>query len=590
VFIGDPGSPGYRKFRSDIAQYVALMPPNSHGEANPADKDPVPAPFDNTYNSPEHDAFVVKVKYQRTDDFFTRNMVDGADRAALEHAWTDLFGSWPYHDAYLGMLLDHYEVKAGSRKIKDMTPAAIAALPEAARPHVKKLRVHYDETMAKMQAGRPGHIEDVLSFASRAWRRPLTTNEQSGLRGFYRTSRATGKLSHEGAIRATLARVLMSPAFLYRVESAPRAGEITLNDWELASRLSFFVWSSIPDEELRRAAAAKELSDPKKLAAQVARMTADPKARRLSTEFFGQWLGFYHFDEYRGVDSGRFPEFTDDVRKAMYEESVATFEYLVRERRPVKEILHGDYTFLNKPLAKFYGIDEKLAPTEKLQKVDGVSKFDRGGALRLGSVLTTTSAPLRTSPVKRGDWILRRILSTPTPPPPPDAGTLPADDKSFEGQTLRQRLNAHKKDAKCAACHLRIDPLGFPLEGFDAVGRTRTAYNDGKPVDTTGEFRDKSTIVGADGLLGYLQQQDEKVLTTLSRKMIGYALGRNPLASDRRLIGEMVKAGGDATFTDLATRVVTSRQFRNRARGADLPIVPVPSHGPESPTSSGVEN
>ena len=316
----------------------------------------------------------------------------------------------------------------------------------------------------------------------------------------------------------------------------------------------------------------------------------DPKAKRLSTEFFGQWLGFYHFDEYRGVDTTRFPEFTDDVRRAMYEESVATFEYLIRERRPVKEILHADYTFLNKPLAKFYGVDEKLAPTDTVQKVEGVSKFDRGGALRLGSVLTTTSAPLRTSPVKRGDWILRRILSTPTPHPPPDAGTLPADDKSFEGQTLRQRLTAHKRDAKCASCHLRIDPLGFPLEGFDAVGRTRTAYGDGKPVDTTGEFRDKSVIVGADGLLGYLQKQDAKVLTTLSRKMIGYALGRNPLASDRRLIGEMVKAGGDATFTDLATRVVTSRQFRNRARGGDVPPAPVPSHGPESTTSSAAEN
>jgi mono/diheme cytochrome c family protein len=588
VFIGDPASAGYKTFRAGIAEFVAMMPPNSHGEANPADRDPVPQPFDNTYNSPEHDAFVIKVKYQRWDDFFTNNMVDGADRAALEHAWTDLFGSWPYHDAYLGMLLDHYEVKTGSRKIVDMTPTTIAALPEAARPHIKKLRAHYDVIAAAMLAGQPQHVDNAIAFAARAWRRPLTATEQGALRGFYRTSRSVGKLSHEAATRALLARVLMSPAFLYRVESAPRAGEITLNDWEMASRLSFFLWSSIPDEELRRAAAAKELSDPKKLAAQVARMTADPKARRLSTEFFGQWLGFYHFDEYRGVDSGRFPEFTDDVRKAMYEESVATFEYLVRERRPVKEILHADYTFLNKPLAKFYGIDEKLAPTAEVKKVEGTGKFDRGGALRLGSVLTTTSAPLRTSPVKRGDWILRRILSTPTPPPPPDAGTLPADDKSFEGQTLRQRLNAHKKDAKCASCHLRIDPLGFPLEGFDAVGRVRTAYNDGKPVDTTGEFRDKSTIVGADGLLKYLGSQDTKVMTTLSRKMIGYALGRNPQPADRRLIAEMVKAGGNATFADLATQVVTSRQFRNRARGADLPPAVAPHT--ESQTSSGAEN
>jgi hypothetical protein len=186
-------------------------------------------------------------------------------------------------------------------------------------------------------------------------------------------------------------------------------------------------------------------------------------------------------------------------------------------------------------------------------------------------VLATTSAPLRTSPVKRGDWVLRRILSTPTPPPPADAGTLPADDKSFEGLTLRERLAQHKRDAKCASCHLRIDPLGFPLEGFDAVGRSRRTYADGKPVDVTGEFRDKTTIVGAEGLLGYLRTQDEKVMRTLARKMLGYALGRNPQPSDRRLIAEMIKAGGEASFADLATRIVTSRQFRHRAGLDALP-------------------
>jgi hypothetical protein len=180
--------------------------------------------------------------------------------------------------------------------------------------------------------------------------------------------------------------------------------------------------------------------------------------------------------------------------------------------------------------------------------------------------------------VKRGDWILRRILSTPTPPPPADAGTLPADDKTFGGLTLRERLKEHKRNAQCASCHLRIDPLGFPLEAFDAVGRTRQTYADGKPVDVTGEFRDKSTIVGAEGLLTYLGKQDEQVRKTLSRKMIGYALGRNPHASDRRLILDMMSAGGDATFSDLAIRIVTSRQFRNRAGRADV--------APASPTSS----
>ena len=165
------------------------------------------------------------------------------------------------------------------------------------------------------------------------------------------------RLDHDAAIRALIARMLVSPAFLYRVETAAPGPEKPLNSWEIASRMSFFLWSSIPDDELRRAAAAGELSDPALLAKQVKRMTADPKARRLATEFFGQWLGFYHFDEYRGIDTGRFPEFTDEVKSAMYDEAVSTFEYIVRQRRPVKEMLYADYTFLNKPLAKFYGIE-----------------------------------------------------------------------------------------------------------------------------------------------------------------------------------------------------------------------------------------
>jgi hypothetical protein len=366
----------------------------------------------------------------------------------------------------------------------------------------------------------------------------------------------------------------MSPAFLYRLEAAPGALETALDGWELASRMSFFLWSSIPDEELRRAAAAGELRDPAGLARQVKRMTADAKARRLATEFFGQWLGFYHFDQYRGIDTGRFPEFTEEVKASMYDEAVSTFEYIVRQNRPVDEILHADYTFLNKPLAAFYGIDVDVSSTDRVERVEGARAFDRGGALRLGSVLTTTSAPLRTSPVKRGDWILRRILGTPTPPPLPDAGNLPADDKAFGGLTLREKLAQHKRNATCANCHLRIDPLGFPLEAYDAIGRTRATYADGKPVDDTGEFADKTTIVGADGLLKYLQGKDALVMKTLSKKMLGYALGRTVLASDRRLLDDMMASGFDATFADLATEIVTSRQFRTREGRDDTPAAP----------------
>jgi hypothetical protein len=591
VVLGDPHSTGYEKFRANMAEYVALLPPNSHGEANPADKDPVPQPFDNTYNSPEHDAFVLKVKYQRSDRFFTENMVDGADRARLDQAWNDLFGSWPYHDAYLGMLVDHYGLKLKSLKIEDLDAAQIATQPAAARPYLTSLRAHYDEVTKALALAQPGHVNDALAFASRAWRRPLTAAEKTSLRAFYQKTRTVNNLDHEGAMRAVIARVLVSPAFLYRVETvtpghfrlkaeATKSGteatksvaeatkgstEKALDGWEMASRLSFFLWSSIPDEELWRAAAAGELSNPAMLAKQVKRMTADPKARRVATEFFGQWLGFYHFDQYRGVDTGRFPEFTDEVKSAMYDEAISTFEYIVRQGRPVKEILHADYTFLNRPLAKFYGLQVEVKSEDRVVKVEGANAFNRGGALRLGSVLTTTSAPLRTSPVKRGDWVLRRVLGSPTPPPPADAGTLPGDDKSFNGLTLRQRLAEHKRDATCAACHLRVDPLGFPLEGFDAVGRPRAKYTDGQAVDDTGEFGDKKTITGAEGLLQYLEGKDRQVMTTLSRKMLGYALGRTILASDRPLLAEMTAAGHDATFSDLAIKIVTSRQFRHRA-------------------------
>ena len=563
VFLGDPASKGYQTFRAGIAEYVSLLPPNSHGEANPADKDPVPAPFDNTYNSPEHDAFVLKVKYQRTDAFFTDNLVDGADRTRLNHAWNDVFGSWPYHDAYLGMLAEHYDLKLKSRRIADLNQEQIAAQPAEARPHLIALRAHHAEVMRAQTQAQPGQVEDTFAFASRAWRRPITSAEKTRLREFYQRSRAA-KLDHDDAIRAVLARVLVSPAFLYRVETVASRAERPLNDWEMASRLSFFLWSSVPDEELRRATAAGELGKPALLAKQVKRMTADPKARRLATEFFGQWLGFYRFDEFRGVDTARFPEFTDEVRTAMYDEAVSTFEYLVRHERPLKEILHADYTFLNQPLAKFYGLKQDVKSAGAVELVAGANAFNRGGALRLGSVLTTTSAPLRTSPVKRGDWLLRRILGTPTPPPPADAGSLPGDPKEFGGLTLRARLNEHKSNPACANCHLRIDPLGFPLEAFDAIGRTREKYQDGQAVDVTGEFSDKTTIAGADGLLNYLQSKEPQVMKTLSKKMLGYALGRTVLASDRALLDELTSAGGNATFSDLAVKIATSRQFRNR--------------------------
>lgn len=564
--IGDMQSAGYKQFKAGVLEFARILPPNSHGEPTPADKDPIPDPFDNTYNVPEHDEFVVKVKYIRDDRFVVEKILDAATRKRLDAAWNDLYSSFEYHDAYLNLLAKHYKFDLSGKGIANID---FNTLPEEMQKYARPLKPHYDAVMAAQTAGQAQHLGDCLRFAERAWRRPLTESEKQSLRAFYTKMRAD--LDHRAAIKALITRILVSPAFLYRVEHspAPVTGVRPLSQFELAGRMSFFLWSSVPDDELRRAAAAGELATPQQIEKQAKRMLADPKARRFATEFFGQWLGFYRFDQFRGVDTGRFPEFTDQVKSAMYDEAVSFFEHIVRQNRPVREMLSADYTFLNQALAKHYGVTAKVESKDDVELVQGANAMQRGGMLRLGAVLTATSAPLRTSPVKRGDWMLRRILGTPTPPPPADAGSIPADEKAFGGQTLFEKLKAHQRNATCAGCHTRIDPLGFPMERYDAVGRWRESYSDGKPVQDSATLRDSTEIAGIDGLLKYLDAHQDQVLRTMSQKLLGYALGRTIQLSDQPLIEKMIAAGGNATFADLAAQIVTSRQFRNRREVRD---------------------
>jgi len=572
ALVGHPESPGYAKWKANVIQFSQILPPNSHGEPTPADKDPIPEPFDNTYNVPEHDAFVTRVKYIRDDRFVVENIIDDATRKRLDFAWADLLTSFEYHDAYLALLAAHYNLDLKGRTIANTPLTAIETLPAQVRDTARKLRQEYDALQATQAAARRGHLEDTLRFASRAWRRPLTEREKASLRAFYDKT-ITGEKDHRAAIRAVIARVLVSPSFLYRFEPPTQlSSSQRLPANGLASRLSFFLWSSIPDDELVRASNAGELATPAGIRAQVTRMLADPKARRFSQEFFGQWLGFYQFDKYRGVDTSRFPEFTEDVRKGMYEEATSFFEHVVRRNLPVNDIFRADYTYLTGPLAKFYGVKQEIKSTTQPELVEGANAFGRGGLLRLGAVLTATSAPLRTSPVKRGDWLLRRVLGTPVPPPPADAGSIPADDKQFGGLSLREKLESHKRNATCANCHNRIDPLGFPLERYDSTGRLRAAYADGKPVDDVAEMAGNRRIAGVDGILDYLTTQENQVLRTLSRKLTGYALGRTVQASDHLLIERMAALGAKATFADLAAEIATSPQFVNRPR-AGAPAV-----------------
>ena len=585
AILGNPDSAGYRTFRAGVLQLADILPPNSNSEPSPADKDPPPEPFDPTYNTPEHDAYDNDVKYVRDDKFLYHHVLDAAARRKIDEAWDDIYTSFEYHNHYWKLLAEHYHLPMAGKHISELTKADFAAMPAEARAYAMPLRTTYDAALAAEKAAQPRHVEDCLEFASRAWRRPLTQAEKTNLRAFYEKTLAADP-DHSRAIKALIARILVAPEFLYKLEKgAPTSmvkpvaaasggtGPGALSNYEIASRLSFFLWSSIPDDELRRAAAAGELTQPALLRKQATRMLADPKARRMATEFFGQWLGFYQFDKFKGVDTSRYPEFTQEIKSSMYDEAVSFFEHVLRQDRPVNELLTADYDFLNAPLAKYYGITREIKSKDQLEMLDGANAFHRGGLLRMGAILTTTSAPLRTSPVRRGDWVLRRILGIGVPPPPPDAGSIPADDKLFGGLSVRERLQVHKRNATCATCHTRIDPLGFPLEHFDSTGRWRDQYAEGKPIDDYGDVNETTRINGVDGLLDYLEhRQSDQVQRTLARKLVGYALGRTIQLSDEPLIDGLVSSGSKSGMSILVGQIVTSKQFLSRA-GDDAPSV-----------------
>lgn len=563
VLMGNGDSLGYQGWVDRILEFGELLPQVSHREPNPSDRDPIPAPYNGTYNEPERDEFHLKVKYARDDGFLVQKMLDDETRERLDQAWADLTGSWEYHNVRIRFVANKFGVDLAGKGVADLDQAWIDGLPAEPQQYIDELHRDYLNVVDAQMSAQPGHVEDAIKFADRTWRRPLTDHEKQDLRAFYRELRTDHELDHRTALQALLTKILVSPDLLYRIEnSRDNAGLSPVSPWELASRLSYFLWSSMPDDELRRAAAAGELSDEAAIREQVARMIADPKARRVATEFFGQWLGFYRFDEYRGVDTGRFPEFTDSIKTAMYDEAVSFFEHIVRNDRPIREILTADYAFMNKELAEHYGVEKEVTSTDAAELVADAKSFDRGGLVRLGAVLTVTSAPLRTSPVKRGDWVLRRVVGTPVPPPPANVPPIPNDDKAFEGQTVRQQLEAHQQNPVCANCHARIDPLGFPLEHYDAIGRWRPTYSEGQEIEDTATLADDTEIAGIEGLMTYLETNEPQVLKTMSAKLLGYALGRTVMVSDGPLVEDLAEVGGDASFAELAAKIATSRQFR----------------------------
>ncbi len=467
---------------------------------------------------------------------------------------------------------------------------------EASAPAIEAIETYFANMNADFRwiekarlDAEPSHLESLVRFAERAYRRPLGSDERDDLLAFYRSLREQDGLSHEEAIRDSIVSVLMSPHFCYRFDLVA-TGETTqpLSDHELASRLSYFLWSSMPDDELLARAAAGDLHQPEVLVAQTRRMLLDARVRGLATEFAGNWLEFRRFEEHNSVDRERFASFTNELRAAMFEEPIRFFIDVVQRNGSVLDFLQADHTFMNPILAKHYGIDVehvsnvlvpaattgtlKTYPTEdNWHRIDDAHRYGRGGLLPMSVFLTKNSPGLRTSPVKRGYWVVRRLLGEHIPPPPPEVPELPKDEATLGDLTLPQLLARHRDHPACAGCHQRFDSIGLVFEGYGPIGERRDKDLGGRSVDARATFPDGSEGSGLDGLRSYLsEKRQDEFVENLCRKLFAYALGRSLLLSDKTTIEQMrakLTADGER-FDSLIESIVTSPQFLKK-RGQD---------------------
>ncbi len=444
------------------------------------------------------------------------------------------------------------------------------------------------ETLAKLAALSPaqtrlfapgvGIKEDTArarkilkAFARRAYRRPPTDTEVAKLVALYGIARKNGE-SFERGIQLGVQGTLASSNFLYRAER--ETGETReLDDYELATRLSYFLWSSTPDETLLKLADARKLHKPDVLVAQAKRMLKDPRSVALTDNFAGQWLQIRKLERIT-PDPTQFPQWDEPLRLAMREETRRYFDAVVREDRSVLEFLDSDWTFLNGRLAKHYGNTEVTG--DKFVRVKLVGGR-RGGVLTQASILTLTSNPTRTSPVKRGKWVLDNLLNTPPPPPPPGVGELPDDAKGKEPLTgtLRQRLEKHRSDPACASCHSRMDPIGFGLENFDAIGTWRKTDGDAA-IDATGTLPDGKSFEGPKQLRTVLLGKKDQFAKAMTEKLLTYAIGRGIESTDRCNVGEMATAisGKGYRFSAVVEQIVLSEPFRKRRTAPGDRMVP----------------
>ncbi|MGE3512529.1 MAG: DUF1592 domain-containing protein, partial [Vicinamibacterales bacterium] len=415
----------------------------------------------------------------------------------------------------------------------------------------------------------------VGAFARRAFRRPVSTADVETLMKAYVTGRKNG--SFDAGIEFALRRILVSPEFLFRIEQDPQgvapSTPYRISDVQLASRLSFFIWSSIPDEELLTAAERGQLKTPAGLQAQVRRMLADPRSAALVTNFVGQWLYVRNLRTH-APDPNTFPDFEDNLRQAFQQETDLFFLANLSEDRSVLDLLRADFTFINERLARHYGIPGVYG--SHFRRVTLTDK-SRAGLLGQGSVLSVTSYPTRTSPVLRGKWLLENVLGAPPPAPPPNVPALKDEGEGGKPASVRERMEQHRKNPVCATCHSRMDPLGFALENFDAIGGWREVDANAK-IDPSGVMPDGTKFSGPDGLRTVLLARGEHFVQTLVEKLLTYALGRGLEASDMPVVRQITRAAAaqDYRWSAVVSGIASSVPFQMRTTpGAnDAPAAP----------------
>jgi mono/diheme cytochrome c family protein len=432
------------------------------------------------------------------------------------------------------------------------------------------------ESLQKLYGGNPpeGKPDDararqiVADLAHRAYRRPVTDQEVDELVGFVNQVERDGDSFEEGLCVA-IERMLISPNFLFRLETDPPPGLARAVDaHELATRLSYFLWSSLPDAELLRSADDGQLTEPAVLEAQVRRMIQDPKSFALVENFGGQWLQFRALESH-SLERKNFQQYTDYTRMSMQQETENFFAYIMREDRSVLDFIDANYSFLNQRMAEYYGIPG--VEGAEFRKVDLPPESHRQGVITQASVLTVSSYANRTSPVIRGKWVLENILNAAPPPPPPNVPSLKEEEIGVS-TTMRQQLEAHRANPICASCHARMDPLGFGLENFDAVGAWRD--NDGKfPIDASGTLPDGRTFNGPTELTAILMVDKDAFAECISDKLLTYALGRGLTPADQSTVRHIAAqlAANDYHFSSLVLGVVNSPPFLLRAKAEPKP-------------------